>query len=340
MQGPAAVASTAITETPGSRPVPRTDLNQKLAQPLCVDIHQLSHMELWQKQVFDAQIQGFRVRPKGRKPLTTTALEKMAQEQSQRMGHGGFAHAICADGTGWFLTTPAARGVGFSDELLRIPAETLSASCREIYLDFASEHESSTRTVPLPQRRDASDWAINSHFLAAGSLSITCLPKQPDWQGPVLWSLVPIQKAKMAPPITVTFGGPNPAPEKLLAWVNELRLSSKIAPLQPNRHMDEAAQQLSQEATVTHDRRVLAKVRAGLEAHKLAFLGENRAQGKTLDDISWLFWASPRHRQLLMESAAKYIGISVRSGKNRHFVVMITARDAPAQAGTRVSKRP
>ena len=110
-------------------------------------------------------------------------------------------------------------------------------------------------------------------------------------------------------------------------WINTVRLQAGLNLLKDdNIHLQASSKRLAKRMTVRHDRRQLRQERKTLSEHELELLGENRVEGVSYEEMAWLLWNSPRHRNLLLNPKATHVSIGDKVKNQRSLAVLVFAK--------------
>jgi hypothetical protein len=111
-------------------------------------------------------------------------------------------------------------------------------------------------------------------------------------------------------------------------WVNQIRTQLNLPSLNfSDPKMRSQAKTLTfKNTTAYHDRRALKQMKNQLAKENYQLNGENRAVGRTLSDIAWLFWHSPRHRSLLLSPHSNRASLEIVERSHHLLAVLILAR--------------
>jgi len=235
--------------------------------------------EFWKKKLFDSQISVSIYQFK--KKLTQDIAKSLAEKTASSKHHRGFAFGSCGDSKYYVITTPSP---------IRIDSTELEKKLKESCLSFQAAATTETHLVAaidLPPKQ-----------IKDQGVSVTCFLANTTQE----WFLLPPSNWTK----TTEEGD-------LFSWINLKRMTLKLSPLAKDHDLDTVAKQLNQQTTPLHDRASLKKALLDLKQkskfEKTKFLFEDRALGKSLEEVKDLLWWSPRHRQLLLNPEAKNIGL-------------------------------
>lgn len=315
----------------------RADLSAKLSSLICSNADLNSPNAAWKLGVFDAQIAGQKIMRQGGGALSTNDLQATAQALADKNNHRGISYGTCPDGSGWVASQPAPQPMYLTNaSSLTIPARELAQECQRVRVEFAAASGGKARHIKLPPLKSVRDTlAINLNFLRDGVLSVGCLPKQPSWQGNTTWGLVPVKKgpAAVTPFAKKYTTAAAPEQAKFLAWVNAIRAKEKLPPLQAstNKASIAAAKLLASTQTINHDRVMLQNTANELAQVKVKLVGENRVLGRDSNELYWLLWNSPPHRDMMLTKKANTLSIAIEPQDQRYLAVMMFSAETPAK---------
>jgi uncharacterized protein YkwD len=293
----------------------RNDLKDKLSSLLCSDAatpdkaeFRPSAKDIWSKNIYDAQV-NVQVLNTNKEEL----LEQKARELAKRLRNKGVSWGGCKDNTGWIASMPSPKNVLSEDGVLE--QKVLSENCAKFSVEYVKADGGKSRNIKI--KKSSSDLLkLNLSFLESGTLSVTCTTN--NNRGPSLWFLYPIKKGALE---TVPLSEEIKANE-IDGWINKIREREGLKPLSWDKsRLSDIAKALGQRVEVSHDVKMLRRL-----TENIGFLGENRAKDSSLENIAWLFWNSPRHRELLLEKGAKKMGLYLRETQDYKFMVLILSR--------------
>ena len=235
--------------------------------------------DFWKKGLFDSQISVSIYQSK--KKLTLDMARSMAEKTASSKLHRGFAFGSCENSKYYLITMPSPVPPS-STEL----EKKLKESCLSFQADATTEtHLLVPIRLPPKQIKDQ-------------GVSVTCFLANTTQE----WFLLPSSNWVKTTDSSDLFN-----------WINLKRQTLKLSKLQLNDELNALASQLNRHTTPLHDRSILKKALLGLKPkdkfEKTTFIFEDRAFGKSLEEIKDLLWWSPRHRELLLKPDGKNIGI-------------------------------
>ncbi len=156
-----------------------------------------------------------------------------------------------------------------------------------------------------------------------GVATFTCGHDQPGAKtsdlGPELWFSIPTGKGPAINAPHQELLGKTTDPEKsFVFWINSVRAEEKKLPLEivDVKSGLHGFPDLMSKSTPFHDRNALRSLKKlGRKKLGLELTGENRVVAATLTDAAWLFWNSPRHRDLLLDTSSTHALIQSNTKK-------------------------
>lgn len=303
--------------------VARPDVSARLGALTCAEAPDNRPIGAWAVGVFDAQIDGRKAEIRAGRSPTEEELARKAHALAQTRGYQGFAHGLCADGTGWAAAMPAPEPLNIlKDGTISLPT-ALDTACESYRVDFAATAGDAPRALGAPK-------TIDPKTLGDGVVSVTCQPPKPRFQGPVLWFLAPVGKGPATElPAAAALAEGRGTEEQLIAWVNAVRRGEALKPLVFTKEMRGEASILAIDPTLTHNRAMLRKVGESLASGSVRLIGEDRVKGRDAAAMAWLLWASPRHRDLLLDKKATVAGIATVVTRGETLAVLLVGEDEP-----------
>lgn len=305
----------------------RPDLAATMKDVVCGQSRQPTTLEAWQKGVFDAQMEAQRLTPK--KNVTLAEVEKATKLIAERNNHYGLVSGQCANGDFWSVTTPAPRPLVAQkspDVLVLNPAD-FRHYCTEVRVDYAAHDRGLPRSIFSSKGLGEEEpIQVNLKLLGDGLVSVTCLPRYPAWQGPVLWFMTPVKNGPGSEVPESQVLDEDPATD-ILAWVNAVRAKEKLPPLvSEHPRVKWLSEQLLKNATIRHNRKLMERADGVLKRNRGKFVGENRVRAATPQEMAWLLWNSPRHRSLILTKEATHLSVSVQAQQQETLAVLAFAR--------------
>lgn len=305
-------------------PVERRDLSRVLGPLMCAN-QPPDPEALWQMGIYDAQIEGLRLSSKGHDKDVLLATAQKKSRILARMRHfGGHAYGVCADGSkAWGLAVPSPEPISILSDSgkVSLPTASLKARCESFRVDFANEDGGQPKIVKLGKNALASIAGMGR-----GVLSMTCQPRAPRWQGPVLWALVPSSKDLGIKIPFLPEGQPRSIEDALSHWIGQIRAKEGVAPLMIHSELQHYADLLAIDGSLRHNRTQLNIIARKLRNTTTSPLGEDRVRAGDLASMVWLLWNSPRHRGLLLDPAASSLGIGTKNLGSETLAVILTGK--------------
>ncbi len=271
---------------------------------------------LWDGGVYDASVAVF---------TTDTKLDAAAARSSaEKSGHPearSYAFGACPGDAGkkspaisspksWLAIFTASAPAQLNG-LELVLSEEVRKFCPNWLVRSAGRQGSSQNVAEkLPGR-----WLLPD---ADGIVTVTCShddAARASDRGPELWYSIPTGKgpAPEVPHRNILSQKADHQKSALLTWINALRQDNGLGQLKEARLP--GAPDLTAIKTPFHDRKALEKIRKVAHSGKLKLVlsGENRVLARTEQDAAWLWWNSPRHRDLLIKPEATHALIQTRA---------------------------
>jgi hypothetical protein len=306
-------------------PVPRSDLMSKLGETLCRSAEAPIPAKLWNLGIFDAQMEAAWITSS--ETLELDDLKVAAAREARNNRHLGYAFGLCSERRGWILSTAAPVPLlTETDHLLQVNIPALLGRCKSFDLDHAAAAMGVPKSIIRKRSVQTQGVQINTAFLEAGTLAVTCHPPDAKKDGPVLWALAPVGSWDRE---AIPFFHPikHQSPEGLLQWLQEIRAKHSMAALNLEQPiLQRFASQLIEETSLRHPRPLLQKQLRTLGAQQAQLLGENRVKASRLIDMAWLLWFSPQHRRLLLNPDANALGTQMSTLEHEKLLVLVLAK--------------
>lgn len=287
----------------------RSDLGV-LERTLCQAKHIPSSLETMAQGVTDAQIAGLFLRGPAWK---LHMLERVWLKKRPPGYHGGsFGTCGKQSKTAWLLYTRSPAPLLHRNSALVLPAE-LAQKCRKIAAHSVDPRGGNANNLEVFQGRIQ----LPHH---EAMVSVACLPNDPEL-GYQTWFLVPTSRAVLRHPLPLELKTGPDARTMLTTWIQGIRKHAKLKPLSPISGLSAAPK-----FTLEHQKVELSSVASLLKRQGLRLRGENLAQGQNLQEIVWLLWMSPQHRDLLSDAKAEFLQVFLESYKNRSYARILTAQ--------------
>ncbi len=333
-------------------PVPRKDIAITLGRLFCKG--DITPQNLWAEGIFDGQVEGQQVTSPSFVDLREADLWGQAKSLADIRHGGGYAAGLCNQHMGWTAAMPASsplrRG---NNQSLGLPKSDLKERCRSWTLYFAASEGGLSKVLAT-----ADQGGDVAKIPGAGVASLHCKPKFPRWVGEQVWFFYPTLGVKnyadfpektRIQDIQLTLGNDQPG---LLTWIGAIRAREKLPPLVLSLALSEAASQLLVSDSIDHDVHHMELIRKKLGGSHGQLVGENRVRGQSLQEIAWLLWNSPRHRDLLLTGASAtaskvdevpVIGLATKKIGSETLISMIVGyekKTVVSQKSGRKSKKP
>lgn len=296
----------------------RSDVQGKLQSVLCSDTSQLSAAKTIRLGIYDAQIDARIVESIAGNTVTKRMLEKKAKALAAMKHFQGYALGVCSDRKGWVAALPAPAPLIRTNDRISFKASDLKAHCRNYRVDYAALSQGESQQL-------AGTGKVETKTLAPGIIEVTCQPGFPRWSGPVVWYMAPTtQEFAGTEAIPATTEGTDS--ERLTQWISKVRKREHRSPMVANDHLNSAATLLTIDTSVTHNRTSTDSIRARAKAAGFDVLGEIRVRGQSIDDLAWMIWHSPRHRDLILSADATNVGLHVKAIGTELLAVILGAK--------------
>ena len=286
--------------------VRRDDIPREFSTLVCEGKMGSSPQVAWGVGVYDAQLDGQFLSRIGLKTLDPAKVEQRAQTLAVMKRAGGYASGLCDHGRrGWIMALPAPAPVtNPRDNMLQLPSAALIDKCQSFRIDFASNQDF------FPKQVHVNNGQINLNGLGDGVISLTCQPKTPLWQGPILWFRYPVGRgpSEAVPAADALTGAAGL--KGLHGWINKIRGIANLAPFEQNEALNDAADKLAVYRSLTHNRTLLRGAAKLLGELDINLLSEDRVKAPNVQTMAWLLWYSPRHRASLLRRDASLLGLS------------------------------
>jgi hypothetical protein len=284
--------------------------------------------ELWQKNLFETQLDAAWIRSADvRQPLLIQDLAKVALEQAKAKRHLGFAYGLCSTHEAWILSSPAAAPLSqWTSEGLKFDLKSTRAHCEKVALHYAGALKGRPKDIIKIKSTDEDSLLVHPALLEPGTIGLTCYPADKKNQGPELWSLLPIHNVKAAgiPHFSTQH---HEGTNGLIQWIQLIREAEGLKVLQTEIPLlRKFANQLAAESSIRHPHAQLMAQKRLLAKKKINILGENRVKATTNEQMAWLLWYSPTHRQLLLHKSATALGFDMARLQHEKLLVLVLAK--------------
>ena len=310
--------------TASAPPQWRQDLGPAFGATVCAGEVAGKPFAAWAAQAYDAQIEGHVVASRSGHAVALDQLGTRARSLAALRYMAGYSFGLCEGGQrGWIAVVPAPKPLVLGQEQVALPVLELERLCSSYRVDFAARDGGAAgglRSVVI------NSGIVSVKGMGDGVLSLSCQPRTPRWQGPVLWYLAPVgQGPEMAPPDAESFAVSSAA-SALVPWLQRLRAKQGLVPLASSDQLSEAAANLVADASLVHNRQLLQKAAAAAKVNDILLLGEDRVRAHDVASMAWLLWNSPRHRQLLLNNDANAIGLASRAIDDDQLAVIVVGK--------------
>lgn len=297
----------------GAYPIYREDLHLQLASLICSPKTNQPKDILSQIDLIDTQTNLHIFQRKDKKSAQANQVRTLTIESAKSSFHFGYAYGVCPNGTGWGISTPSPKSLVRKQQQVVLPTKDIQYLCHRFTKDYLIEQS----ILVQKDIKNQQTVSIDSKQV----YSFTCQPKFPSWSGPVLWVL--FNKNLNPLPHKQLFDDTKHKEDRLLVWINKIRADAKLKPVMLEPSTIKASMTLAKTQSILHNKGDVNKLKAQLKQEKLQFLGENRAQEHSLEQIASLLWLSPSHRSLLLHPKADYIGITSLKKNEEIFITLV-----------------
>lgn len=284
---------------------------------------------LWAQGIYDAQIEGQTLKGDSAQKLPEQMLPKIAERFAAKNQHGGYAAGRCDQNSLWVVSTPSpSRLATLENNSVIIDVAQAREKCKNIVVDYAAAKGGKPRSLNFDNTLNRA--SIHLNLLDAGTLSITCKPKEPSWLGPMVWYLFPVNKGPLAlvPHVDLLETPQSEDGQRLLAWINAVRTDQSLPPLAiEHPQLNLVAQEfVNKNNTVRHDLRHFQFAQKKLQKLLAKFVGENRVRAGDIKTMAWLLWNSPQHRAMLLHQNATHVSVAMQNLKDEKLAVLAFAQ--------------
>jgi hypothetical protein len=297
----------------------RADVKDQLQSLMCAETPLLDARNTIALGIYDAQIDIRLIESIAGTNLSEKMLTKKSKALAAMKRYLGYTQGLCSDRKGWVAALPAPGPLLRTADGFEIKSDAIKTSCKTHRFDFAST--SAGRSQRLPDSRK-----IRTTKLGEGIVEVTCQPSFPRWQGPVVWYMAPTSINALAdkPKLTDT----DDRAGALSLWIASIRSKEGLNPIISNDALKRAAELLTIDSSVTHNRANTDSMREKINAtDSLRVLGEIRVRGQTTEDLAWMLWHSPRHRDLLLQNEATTYGLAIKEVGTELLAVFLGAEE-------------
>ncbi len=307
----------------------RTDLQQALQKTLCQEPQRIPDTRsLWQLGIFDTQMDAAWIKSSDdQHTLFEADVAQIASEQASSKKHQGFAYGLCGPHLAWILSSPAAAPITqWTPDGLVFNLKLLHDRCKTFDLTYAHALRGRPKQIASFPSLKEETLTVHPELLEPGTIGLTCHPDDKTKQGPELWTLIPIKKLK-AEKVPGFSSSSASEISSLISWIQSIRQIQGLKPLKTeNTLLSKFANQLVQDTSIRHPRALLLEQRKLLAKKQIKILGENRVKAASTEQMAWLLWYSPTHRQLLLHKSASALGFDVARLQHEKLLVLVLAK--------------
>jgi hypothetical protein len=298
----------------------RSDLKEQLQSLMCSESPQLDSKNTIALGIYDAQIDVRLIESISGAALTEKMLLKKSKALAAMKRYLGYTQGICSDQRkGWVAAIPAPGPLLRTANGFDIKNDAIKTSCKTHRFDFAATKGGVSTRLPDSKK-------IQTAKLGDGIVEVTCQPAFPRWQGPIVWYLAPTSDTALAD--KPKLANSNDRVSALSLWIASIRSKEGLHPIIPNDGLQRAAELLTIDSSVTHNRANTESMREKINtSDRLRVLGEIRVRGQSTEDLAWMLWHSPRHRDLLLQAEATSYGLAIKEVGTEFLAVFLGAEE-------------
>ena len=291
----------------------RKDLKTVLRKFLCSK-SQKNQKDFWRKHIFDADL---RVYPLNSKQTSPYELQNLAREFAKKQHHLGFSWLKCANKQQFLISAPSP--LSFFEVRHQVK-KNLKPYCKKTSLDFAP------RGLEKPYKIVSTLHKFLKDKKKSGYLSLTCWSKEE--KTPSLWFLKALGKKELASfPGQEVLSKSQGEAKNFINWLRWIRKKMQLRKVFFDENLlQRSVSRLFVSRSIRHEKSLLKKITLELRKKGFTLLGENRVKAKTLEEALFSFWASARHRGLLLEAQATHAAYAIELKKESVFLVFISAK--------------
>ena len=306
----------------------RTDLQEILPKLLCKKSRSIpATRELWQHKFFETQLDAAWIRSADTQaPLIPEDLATIAQEQAKAKQHEGYAYGLCSPAEAWILSSPSRGPLSqWTAEGLKFDLKAMHRRCGKVALHYAKATGERPKELMKIKSTSEESLVLHPELLEPGTIGLTCYPAD-SRQGPELWSLVPIHNANTES-IPHFASHHREGTKGLIQWIQDIRKAQGLPLLKTEIPLlRNFAKQLVADTSIRHPHAKLMAHKRLLAQKNIEILGENRVKATTNEQMAWLLWYSPTHRQLLLHKSASALGFDVARLSHEKLLVLVLAK--------------
>lgn len=306
----------------------RSDLQEILPKLLCKKTRSIpTTRELWQQNFFETQLDAAWIRSADAAvPLVADDIGALARDQALAKKHEGYAYGLCSPQEAWILSSPSRGALSqWTEEGLQIDLKAMQGYCGKVGIHYAKVSGDLPKELMKIKSETEDTLVLHPELLEPGTIGLTCYPAATG-KGPELWSLVPIHSAKTD---TIPFFASHhrEGTEGLIQWIQDIRKAQGLPLLKTEIPLlRNFAKQLVADPSIRHPHAKLMAQKRLLAKKKINILGENRVKATTNEQMAWLLWYSPTHRQLLLHKSASALGFDVARLPHEKLLVLVLAK--------------
>ncbi len=291
----------------------RPDLQKKISF-FCSNQNLSNSSDLLKHEIFDSQSLVYKF-PK--KVLRKDYLNKLLDKKSHD-GFYGHAFVSCEDENTILFVTRSPSSLEIKDSNVTVP-RSIQDLCSEIDLRYIDSLHGLSQKLMFRKKLKLP--------LGNGVFSLSCLPKEHVLWGFETWFLIPVGKgAEDKVPEFQFQKTEDNSKERMQGWLNMIRKREGRSSVDFNNSvLREVAQNFGVKGSIEHEKSMKVRMQKLALHSELRLVGENRVQGRSLHELAWLLWNSPRHRDLLLSQVSTSVGTYLSFKDQTWFLVWVFA---------------
>ncbi len=269
--------------------------------------------------ILDAQVLGGKISPEDSQKISEEKLKIFAKDFAQKNNHHSFSYGSCDDKSKFFISAPSPANleINLDKKTFNLKKIKVLEYCQHTQVGFAEFENGKIFALNADKKTD--DYLIPSQ---EGWVGISCLPKD-SRRGPEEWFLFKNKNETMW-----DFPFSQDKQITLSDWINQLRKKFGIFPMIMF-HSDEMKLiegLISHNKTMTHQRNLFSETKNKLEKNHIQMQSENRVIGQNNSEMMQILWASPFHRQSLLNRDADMLGLLEQEIDGKKLVVIVLGK--------------
>ena len=269
--------------------------------------NKLSTKDLWQYNIYDAQVQGAVVNIKSGSTLGASEFDTISKKFAKSNYHEGYYWAKCSNSKLLILSTPSGYPLKKLSEVQYELNPSSLKHCSKYSINYAPSDEGVSKSIRPGidlGKSGGNNLFLNLDLLKEGTFSLSCTTNQNEL---ALLYLAPIKNGGHNIPLHTFLKSTLADVSSLVVWINNVRRKEGLASIDfTNKELIPIGRELIKDKRVEHDLKKLQSVKNYLQSKNLRFLGEDRVKAESFEKMIWLLWNSPTHRSLLLDKRATH----------------------------------